>query len=239
MGCNVWVRVRMGWSVGGSKVFCKVISRRPWEDGWSASSIARIPDSALVPEEHRAAGVPRARDARIRLIRHQSNRGMGAGMRSGYAAARQDYLCMIPADGQVPAAHIEQLLPGLEHAPIVTSVYTRRHSQRYRVLLSGGLRLFMRLLLGISVKLEGIYLVPRRVIEEVGLDTIKSSTFFFSFELLARAISRGTPSYTVEIEPQARVAGASKVANLRRVWQVAREVMALRWRLLKEGRWRP
>ena len=58
-GCGGWVW--MGWSVGESEV----ISRRPWEDGWSASSIARIPDPALVPEGHRAAGVPRARDARI------------------------------------------------------------------------------------------------------------------------------------------------------------------------------
>ena len=52
-----------GWSVGGSEV----ISRRPWEDGWSASSIARIPDPALFPEGHRAVGVPRVRYARIRV----------------------------------------------------------------------------------------------------------------------------------------------------------------------------
>ena len=67
MGCNVWVWVWMGWSVGGSEV----ISRRPWEDGWSASSIARVPDPALVPEGHRLPMTRVSIGTRLNFVRNK------------------------------------------------------------------------------------------------------------------------------------------------------------------------
>ena len=46
-------------------------------------------------------------DPRVRLVSHAVNRGMGGGMRSGFASARGDYVTILAADGQV-RAHRQQ-----------------------------------------------------------------------------------------------------------------------------------
>ena len=176
------------------------------------------------------------RDARVRLVTHLDNMGMGAGMRSGFEHARGSHVSVLAADGQVRAWELDKLIPHLATAPIVLSVYARRPSEVYRVGLSVGLRAVMRVLLGLSFRLEGIYLFPVDVArDEIGLDTVASTTFFFSFELISRAIARGHRTHTVTIEPLPRTAGASKVVSARRIARVAEELAQFRLRLLQEG----
>lgn len=179
------------------------------------------------------------KDPRVHLVCHPSNQGMGAGMRSGIEHARGDYFVMLPADGQVSPASIEVLLPALQHADIVTSVYTRRANESYRLALSAGLRGLMRMMLGLTFRLEGIYLFPISVAKkEIGLHNVGSSTFFFSFELIARAMGLGHRVETVTIEPRAREHGESKVANWSRIRRVGEELIRFRIRLLQEGKLR-
>ena len=173
-------------------------------------------------------------DGRVRVVSHPENRGMGAGMRSGYRAASRDYVCMLPADGQIAAESIDVLLPALSRAPIVTSIYSRRPSERYRILLSVGMRTLMRLLVGLSFRLEGIYLFPTAALAEVDLDKVGAETFFFSFELVSRAMALGLTVETVTIAPRPRAGGQSKVANLARIRRVASELWSFRQRLAAE-----
>lgn len=177
-----------------------------------------------------------AEDQRIRLIKHGVNRGMGAGMRTGYGAAQKDYAVVFPADGQIKPQELDKLLPHLPKATIVSSIYTRRPSERYRVVISTGLRLLMRAAIGLSFQLEGIYLFPVPFFERVGLDNVRAETFFFSFELISRAMQEGASVYVGEIMPSPRMAGDSKVANLKRIRRVADELLAFRGRLKAEGR---
>ena len=93
----------------------------------------------------------------------------------------------------------------------------------------------MRVVLGVDFRLEGTYLFPVEVARaEIGLDRIGADTFFFSFELIARAIALGYSVTTVTIEPREREHGASKVANLSRIRRVAEELLRFRLRLLRE-----
>ena len=177
-----------------------------------------------------------AQDKRVRLISHGENRGMGAGMRTGFSAATGDYFTLLAADGQVPANQIEKLLPHLSKATLVSSVYSKRPSERYRVMISFGLRALMRVLIGTQFQLEGIYLFPVKLAQdELDLDNIKSNTFFFSFELITRAIQKGATVFVTEVEPRARMAGESKVANSGRIKRVGNELIAFRHRLQAEG----
>lgn len=173
------------------------------------------------------ARVAEARDPRVRVVVHERNRGMGAGMRSGFGAARGDYVVMLPADGQVRAWEIDKLLPGLGQADIVLSIYGDDRASRglWRVTLSRGLRLLMRALIHVSFELEGIYLFPVRALREIGLDSVRAETFFFSFELITLAIERGYTATTVVVRLHDRLAGRSKVANLRQIRRVADELL--------------
>lgn len=175
------------------------------------------------------------RDPRVRLLQHTVNRGMGGGMRTGFANARGDYGTILAADGQVKAKELEKLLPHRHKATIISSVYTRRPSERYRVVISLGLRALMRATIGVSFKLEGIYLFPIKLAREgIGLDVIGAETFFFSFELISRALQQGATIYTVKVDPLPRMAGESKVANLSRIKRVAGELWDFRRRLRQE-----
>ena len=177
-----------------------------------------------------------AEEPRIRVVVHPQNRGMGAGMKSGIRAARCDYFTIIASDGQHPTPELARLLPGLDEAEIVTSTHENQRELHRRV-LSWGFRQAMRWACGIKVPLEGIYLFPRRVaVEEIGLENVAPDTFFFSFELLARALHLG---HTLTVRPMAvrpRRFGRSKVASVERIRRIAGEIMDLRRRLASERR---
>jgi dolichol-phosphate mannosyltransferase len=178
------------------------------------------------------------REPRIRLIQHPRNLGMGAGLRTGIAASTKDYFCMLAADGQIAPWQIDKMIPGLASAPIVLSTYVRRPDEWYRIVLSRGFRLYMRGAVGVSFALEGTYLFPTALArDEIGLDSIGAETFFFSFELVARALQRGIAVADSVIECRPRTDGTpSRIANLKQIQRVAGEVWQFRLRQRRAGK---
>ena len=57
--------------------------------------------------------------AGARVLRHRSNRGYGAALKSGIAAAANEYIVITDADGTYPCAAIPELLSRLETADMV------------------------------------------------------------------------------------------------------------------------
>ena len=52
-------------------------------------------------------------DTRVRLIRHENNRGVGGAVKSGYRAALEagcDVIVKMDADGQMDPAHLDELV---------------------------------------------------------------------------------------------------------------------------------
>ena len=178
------------------------------------------------------------RDPHVRLLQHEQNRGMGAGLRTGIAAARMTHFCMLAADGQIAAAEVDKLLPLLAQAPIVLSTYGNRPNNALRTVISRSFRLYMRWLVGVDFALEGTYLFPVALArDEIGLDRVAAHTFFFSFELITRALQSGHDVADAVISSRPRAhGGGSRVANIARIQRVAAEVLALRQRLRLERR---
>ncbi len=178
-----------------------------------------------VAERYAAAHEP------VRVLVHETNRGMGAGMKTGIAAATSEYFTIIAGDGQHPTPELAVMIPALDEAEIVTTYHSNKRESHRRV-LSWGFRKAMQAACGIDFVLEGIYLFPRRVaVDEIGLDRIFAETFFFSFELIARALRNG---HTWTVRPmivRERRYGQSKVANARRIRKIMNEIKDLRARL--------
>ncbi|MFQ5666585.1 MAG: glycosyltransferase family 2 protein [Candidatus Binatia bacterium] len=74
------------------------------------------------------AGVAGATGARV--IQHRSNRGYGAALKSGIAAASHEIIAIIDADGTYPAAHLPAMLAELDHADMVVGA---RAGDRVRI----------------------------------------------------------------------------------------------------------
>ncbi len=60
-----------------------------------------------------------AASAGARVLRHRSNRGYGAALKTGLAVASHDYIVILDADGTYPAKYIPALLAELKRADMV------------------------------------------------------------------------------------------------------------------------
>jgi glycosyltransferase involved in cell wall biosynthesis len=62
--------------------------------------------------------------AGARVLRHRSNRGYGAALKTGIAAAQNEFVLTIDGDGTYPARYIPELLTELDHADMVVGART-------------------------------------------------------------------------------------------------------------------
>lgn len=166
-------------------------------------------------------------EPRVRLLQHDRNYGMGRAIRTGYGAARMDYVTQLPADGQVDPAVLARFLPHLGHADLVLSVYDQRGDGPLRWLLSHGYRWLGRVVLGTRADYTGTMVFRRTLLDRVSLE---SDTFFVNLEFPIRCLRLGVPHALVVFRPEARIAGHSKVATLRKIRLVAGEMARMRLR---------
>lgn len=172
-----------------------------------------------------------ANDERVRVLCHAQNRGMGAAIRTGYEAARMDWLCQLPADAQIPPQVFDDFLPLVGAADLIIGRYLARGDGPSRAFLTQGFRLAAWLLVGHPSDFTGTHLVRRSRVSEV---RIASDSFFANIELPLLLMRRGVETRFVPIAPpEARRHGQSRVANWSRIRLVLREMLALRLRSLK------
>ncbi|MFP6765888.1 MAG: glycosyltransferase family 2 protein, partial [Planctomycetaceae bacterium] len=121
---------------------------------------------------------------RVHVVTHPENRGIGEAVHTGYGAVTKDWVCILPADGQITMAEYRKLIPTAQSgADFVLGRYGQRRGQvdaRHRVILSGGLRLFMWMLLGVGQKIDSAFLFRRNILDDVALT---SRSFFVNLEL--------------------------------------------------------
>ena len=68
-----------------------------------------------------------ARAVGARVIRHRSNHGYGAALKTGIVAATHDVIAILDADGTYPTACLPALLAELEYADMVVGARTGQH----------------------------------------------------------------------------------------------------------------
>lgn len=66
----------------------------------------------------------KAREGGAHVIRHRSNRGYGAALKTGIAAASRDIVAITDADGTYPARYLPMLIRELEQADMVVGART-------------------------------------------------------------------------------------------------------------------
>ncbi len=174
-------------------------------------------------------------DSRCVVLSHGRNAGIGAALKTGVRAASFDWVTFLPCDGQIPVREIGKLTAVVtqEHsaARVVFSVYRLRDDGARRKLLSAGVRGLIRAVHGVALRSDGPYLFRRELFHP---DVLESDTFFLNFEFPIRMLRAGVEHATVTIECVPRLSGRSKSTGLGRIVGVARDLLALKLRLLRE-----
>lgn len=202
-------------------------------DDGSSDGTAAAAEEAL--ERNRFPdGAPRGR-----VLRHGTNRGMGAGIKTGTLAAKTPWVTFLPADGQIPPDAIGTLwrARSLGAPDLVLSVYDHRDDGLVRKVLSFGVRSLIFAVHGVVMKSDGPYLFKRTILDP---SQLAPDTFFLNFELPIRAKEAKLTTQTVVVDVRRRLSGHSKTARPGKVLGVAKDLLDLRRRRLREtlSHWR-
>ncbi len=147
----------------------------------------------------------------VRLVRHERNRGYGAALRTGFAAARGKRIAFTDADCQFDLDDLAQLLPLTRTHPIAVGYRVERKDPWLRKFYSRGYNLLAKVLLGTTVRdIDCALKVFRREALEQILPT--TNGFFVNTEMLTRARQRGLAIAEVGVRHRRRQSGDSKVS---------------------------
>jgi dolichol-phosphate mannosyltransferase len=168
-----------------------------------------------------------ANEPRVKLLKHPANLGMGAAIRTGYAAARGSHITQLPADLQVLPETLDLFLPHANQVDIVLSVYNNRGDGLKRRVLSSGYRVVARAILGQRADYTGTMLFRRSLLFGA---TVTSDTFVANIEFPLKVLNRGATVAVVRFDPSPRLSGTSKVTGAKRILRVVSELCSLRLR---------
>ncbi|MEV7429311.1 MULTISPECIES: polyprenol monophosphomannose synthase [unclassified Nocardioides] len=191
-----------------------------------------------------------AADDHVHVLHRTEKAGLGAAYLHGFAWALEegyDVIGEMDADGSHQPEQLHRLLDALEDADLVIgSRWVRGGSvvnwPLRREALSRGGNLYVRLLLGISVRdaTAGYRVFRRQTLEKLDLSAVRSTGYVFQTDLVARTLGAGLRVVEVPIEFVERERGDSKMSgavateSLKRItqWGLAERRAQLRraWR---------
>lgn len=202
------------------------------------STMPRVADAweIVVVDDGSTDGTPAllralaAADRRIRVVRHATNRGYGAALRSGFAAARFEWIFLTDGDGQLDPTQLPDAVAALGDADGVVGYRQRRSDSLLRRLNTTVWNGVVRSILGVPARdLNCAFkLLPRTVLAPEGL---RANGAVISAEILARAAQAGFRLAEVPVSHRPRRRGRSSGGRPAVVFRAALELPGLCWRL--------
>lgn len=174
-----------------------------------------------------------AANARVRAIHHEVNRGYGAALRSGFAAARFPLICFLDGDRQFKVEDLGRLIERLqaqERPDVVLGYRLQRADPAIRLLYARIYRLCLRAFFGLRVRDPdcACKLFRREALEGIRLE---SGGAFMTAELLIKLRERGRRLVEVGVPHYPRTAGSPTGARPSVVLRAVKDFWLLRLRL--------
>lgn len=147
---------------------------------------------------------------RLRVLRHTVNRGYGAALRAGFAAARGDLVFYTDSDNQFDLGQLGSALPLMADHDAVLGYRLHRRDPFTRICTSAVFNRLTCLVLGMRVRdLNCSFkLVRREILQALPLE---SDDFFIDAELVARLHRAGGCYTQMPVRHFPRTAGRSSV----------------------------
>jgi glycosyltransferase involved in cell wall biosynthesis len=212
--------------------------------GLVAEALATLPDLAdrfeiIIVDDGSRDATPVIADElaaahpEVRAVHHPVNLGYGAALRSGFAAARHEFIAFTDGDRQFHVADIGLLadrLAGHDRPDAVVGYRIHRADPLVRTVYANLYRLANRIFFGLSVRDVDC---ACKLFRRAALDgiAVESGGAFFSAELLIKLRARGRNIAEVGVPHYPRTAGSPTGAKPQVVLRAARDFWALRVRL--------
>ncbi|HEX5589855.1 MAG TPA: glycosyltransferase family 2 protein [Candidatus Limnocylindrales bacterium] len=211
--------------------------------GLVEEALATLPDLAetfevIIVDDGSRDATPRiadelaAGDPRVRAVHHPKNRGYGAALRSGFAAARHDLIAFTDGDRQFRVADIGRLTARFAagDTEVVVGYRIKRADPLVRTLYAKTYRLANRIFFGLRVTDVdcACKLFRRDALRGI---SVESGGAFFSAELLIKLRAAGRGVVEVGVPHYPRTAGSPTGAKPQVVLRAMRDFWLLRLRL--------
>jgi hypothetical protein len=177
------------------------------------------------------------RDDRVRLVRHEKNRGYGAAVATALRSARGEWICFTDGDGQFNMLDLPNLLVHAEKSDVVIGYRRQRAEGGIRQFNSNSWKWLIRCLMGLKVRdLDCAFkLFPRWVIECLKLNAEGAC---ISAEIMTQCMKGGLSITEVPVNHYPRSAGKATGANFKVVLKAFRELPIV-WQYRKMPPWTP
>ena len=174
-----------------------------------------------------AADALAASNAAVRVIHHPQNRGFGGALRTGFTASRGRYVTLTTADGEIDPGQVLKLFAAMGDADMMLGMRERTVTT-YRSVLTLGLNVLMRLILGFIPEPTTIFIVRGDLLRRMEL---QSNTGLANLEVQMYCRMWGCRISTGPTQVRPRLSGESKVTNVRTMaktfWEMAKLRRAL------------
>jgi glycosyltransferase involved in cell wall biosynthesis len=169
----------------------------------------------------------------VRLVPHKVNRGYGAALATGFAAATKDLVFFTDSDNQFDMREISKLMAHIGEYDMVIGYRAPRVDPFMRKLNAFGWKMLVNVLFGYTARdVDCAFKLFRRDV----LDNIKieSGGATFSTELLVRARRKGYRVKEVPVKHLPRLAGSPTGARPHVIARAFRELIKFRRKLSEE-----
>jgi glycosyltransferase involved in cell wall biosynthesis len=172
----------------------------------------------------------------VAIKRHESNRGYGGALRSGFASATRDWVFYTDGDAQYDVRELDRLVEAIaEDVDVVQGYKITRHDPLHRIVIGRIYHHMVKLAFGLKVRDVDcdFRLIRRSVFDAVEL---KSDSGVICAEMMTKIQRAGLKVTEVPVHHFERQHGKSQFFNFPRIFRVARQLSGLWFRMVLLGK---
>jgi len=169
---------------------------------------------------------------RVRIVHHDTNRGYGGALRSGFAAARKDFVFYTDGDAQYDPSEMTVLWGKMtDDVDWVNGWKISRSDPLHRIIIGRIYHHMVKLLFGLKVRDVDcdFRLMRRRIFEVVRLE---KNSGVICLEMMKKFQDAGFRVAEQPVHHYHRAHGKSQFFNFPRIYQTVIDVMKLWWLLV-------
>jgi glycosyltransferase involved in cell wall biosynthesis len=168
----------------------------------------------------------------LRIVTHEENRGYGAALRSGFAAARKEFVFYTDGDGQYDVRELPRLLKLMaSDVGLVNGYKLERHDPGHRVAIGFVYNCFVRWLFGVRIRdIDCDYRLIRRIALNDG--ELQSSSGTICVELVRMIELSSWRVVEAGVQHYPRLHGHSQFFRMRSLLTTLAQLIQLYWRIV-------
>lgn len=167
--------------------------------------------------------------SQIRVIHHPRNLGYGAALKTGVAAAKYEWICMVDGDNEYDVFELKKMLAVRKHYLLIIAFRYKKLYSTKRIFISFIYNSVLRFLLKSRFRdiSTGIRVIHRSILDDIKLT---SNSPFIGAELAIKSMLRGFPVGEVGIQTFPRDFGHGSATSAKNILRTIRDL----WRIRKE-----